>query len=633
MLRKTSVWIVLIAVSMAMAVSAGAGQTYRSPECAVVSADGKAVYVSDKTANSVVVVDAASGKATAEWAVGAEPTVMVLAADGKTLYVSLTGAQAVAAVNTANGKVAKTISVGHTPTGLALAPKANRLYVANRLENTVSMVDLATGAEKWRVAVIREPRFLAITPDESLVVAVNALPLGSAVESSTGCIVSLFDAKEGKTGTKVQLPGGSTNARGVAVTPDGKWAFVVHTVARFQVPTTQLERGWMNTSAMSVIDLTKRAYYATVLLDSVDLGAADPYGLAMTPDGKTLWASLSGTHEVARIDAERLLKMLSGDVPDKYARKLGSANMNPWLNIKNDKEGTKARHALVNDLMAMYFGELIERYPSGGKSPRLLALSADGKQLYVPNYYEGTLGVIDTEKPRRNTQIAVGPQPKADPVRFGEIVFHDATICFQHWQSCSSCHPDARMDGLRWDLLNDGMGNHKKTRNLVRSHQTSPVMAMGVRAKAEVGVRAGIRYILFAVRPEEEAQAIDAYLKSIEPSKSPYLTKDGKLTEAAQRGKAIFDGKAKCNTCHSGPLYTDQKPYDVGTLGPYDRKGNRFYTPKLIEMHRTAPYLHDGRSATLKDVLTTENKEDKHGVTSNLSEKELDDLIAYLKSL
>jgi cytochrome c peroxidase len=241
--------------------------------------------------------------------------------------------------------------------------------------------------------------------------------------------------------------------------------------------------------------------------------------------------------------------------------------------------------------------------------------------------------VLDTETAKLLQTIPVGPQPEADEVRKGEIAFHDATLCFQKWQSCSTCHPNARMDGVRWDLLNDGMGNHKKTRSLVYSHRTRPVMAMGVRAKAEVGVRAGFRFILFAVVPEETASAVDAYLKAQEADPNPYRTPDGKLSEAAERGKAIFDGKAACAKCHTGPLYTDMKPYDVGTLGPYDREGNRFYTPKLTELYRLAPYLHDGRSATLKEVLTTENKKDLHGTTSKLSEKEVDDLIAYLKSL
>ena len=44
----------------------------------------------------------------------------------------------------------------------------------------------------------------------------------------------------------------------------------------------------------------------------------------------------------------------------------------------------------------------------------------------------------------------------------GNMYFHDATLGFQGWQSCASCHPnDARADGLNWDLLNDGLGNPK----------------------------------------------------------------------------------------------------------------------------------------------------------------------------
>jgi YVTN family beta-propeller protein len=627
-----------------VAAAAMAGQAYRSPYCVVPTPDGKAAYVSDTTANAIATIDPAKGQMTGQWAVPGGPKQMVLSPDGKTLYVALYDAGTVGIVNTANGKVAKQIKVGMHPEGLALAPKLGRLFVCNTVQNTVTVIDVKKQAVAATLQAVREPMFAAVTPDESRVVVTNALATGPATESSTSATVNIYDAKALKPVAAIRLPGGSTNCRQVVISPDGKWAYLVHTVSRFQVPTTQLERGWMNTHALSVIDVANGAYYATMLLDSIDLGAADPFGLALTKDGKVLWVSLSGPHEVARIEVARLVEMLGGKIPDQYAKPLGSANSNPWAIIKKDPA---KRTILINDLMAMYFADLIERYPttgkrllfrpnedlSWGKGPHLLALAPDEKTLLVPNYYGGTVSVMDTANGRLLKRIDIGKQPEADLVRRGESIFHDASLCFQHWQSCSTCHPRARMDGLRWDLLNDGMGNHKKTRSLVKSHQTSPVMSMGVRAKAEVAVAAGFHHILFAVVPDETKAAVNAYLKAIEPEPSPFLLDGGKLSQAAERGKAIFEGKGECANCHTGPLYTDMKPYDVGTLGEYDRKGNKFYTPKLIELHRVAPYLHDGRAATLKEVITSFNPKDLHGITSKLSDKEVDDLVAYLKSL
>ena len=70
-----------------------------------------------------------------------------------------------------------------------------------------------------------------------------------------------------------------------------------------------------------------------------------------------------------------------------------------------------------------------------------------------------------------------GAAPKMTEARRGEMLFHDATLCFQQWQSCATCHPDARVDALNWDLLNDGLGNPKNTRSLVKAHAGGPAMA------------------------------------------------------------------------------------------------------------------------------------------------------------
>ena len=65
----------------------------------------------------------------------------------------------------------------------------------------------------------------------------------------------------------------------------------------------------------------------------------------------------------------------------------------------------------------------------------------------------------------------------------------------------------------------------------------------------------------------------------------------------------------------------------------YDLGAGKLDTPTLIEIWRTAPYLHDGSAATLRDVLTTGNPGDRHGKTSHLKAAQLDDLVAYLLSL
>jgi cytochrome c peroxidase len=68
------------------------------------------------------------------------------------------------------------------------------------------------------------------------------------------------------------------------------------------------------------------------------------------------------------------------------------------------------------------------------------------------------------------------------------------------------------------------------------------------------------------------------------------------------------------------------QPYDVGTGAPFD-------TPTLVEIWRTAPYLHNGSAATLEDVVTGSNRNDKHGRTSHLGKRQLADLVAYLLTL
>ena len=230
------------------------------------------------------------------------------------------------------------------------------------------------------------------------------------------------------------------------------------------------------------------------------------------------------------------------------------------------------------------------RIALSGNGPRGLALAGD--TAYIAEYFTDSASVVDltpgAPHPVRPIQLAA--KVVTTPERQGERLFNDASLCFQKWQSCASCHPDSRVDGLNWDLLNDGIGNPKNSKSMLLSHMTPPVMSLGVRDNAEKAVRSGIKFIQFAVRPEEEAVAIDRYLKSMKPVPSPALQK-GKLTPEAKRGAELFKS-AGCMQCHTPPLFTDLKTYDVGT-GTGNEKDKPFDTPTLVEVWRTAPYLNN----------------------------------------
>ena len=605
---------------------------YRSPLDLRFSPDGKMLAVSDHTAGVLVLVDVVAGKPAREVALQGKPSGVVWAPDGK-VYVAEYGVGTVAEIDAAAGKVLRRFAVGLRPMGLAIAPKKQLLLVANTVTDDVSVVDLASGKEKARIKTVREPFFVAITADEKTAVVSNLVPLGNATDPQTGSCVSILDLDAMKDAADIRLPGGTTAARGVAVSPDGKFAYVVHTVGRTTLPTTQLERGWVNTNAISVIDLASKSLYATLLLDRLSEGAANPWGLVLSKDGNRVWISLAGVHQVARIDLAGLQPLLRGESP--AAPEAGKPPVKPvadvWAEIKKDPANRKQ---LVNDLAALYAAGLITRTPVEGKAPRGIDLAPDGSSVAVAMYYTGTVLLVDPQTGKVVKSIAVGPQPKADTARLGESIFHDSTYCFQHWLSCATCHPDgARTDGLNWDLLNDGIGNPKNAKSLLWADRTPPVMSHGVRATMEVAVVAGFRYIQFCEPQAAEIEATQDYIRSLKPEPSPYLGPKGELSAAAQRGKKVFESaKTACATCHPAPLYTNLKVYNVGTRRPLDQDDN-FDTPTLIELYRTAPYMHNGEAVTLEEVFTKFNAKGLHGNTKDLTKAELADLVAYLLSL
>ena len=130
---------------------------------------------------------------------------------------------------------------------------------------------------------------------------------------------------------------------------------------------------------------------------------------------------------------------------------------------------------------------------------------------------------------------------------------------------------------------------------------------------------------------------------------------------AAQRGLRLFIGKGGCGSCHSGAAFTNGEFYASGSVdsgryagirklqaSPYNlfgrfnddpsrstatrvhlqpRNRGEFRVPGLRNVARTAPYLHDGSLATLREAVQHNSKQ------IELASGEIDDLVAFLESL
>lgn len=560
-----------------------------------------ALYLACERSRQIVVLDLATRAFAPLTNLKETPTGLAVSQrSGRLLVTCSGGSNVIISIAPDTGRVLSSWPAGNGVCSPLLTPDGRTLYVCNRYNNTVWAVTSDSGRVIARGVVEREPVSASLSSDGRYLAIANLLPTGAANRPAVGAAVSLLDARSLKTLSTVCLPNGSTSVRAVTFHPQTNICAIVHNIAHFEGVATQVEHGWMNTSALTLLWVgTHRT--VTVLLDEARRGAANPSAVAWTPDGSRLCITHAGTHELSIVD---------------------------WKSLEQKVSTLREGH-VIQDFE--FLRGIRQRVALGGNGPRALVVAQSF--AYVPSFFSDSVTTVDLADGSLSGVVTLSEGASTDLAREGERLFHDATLCHQGWQSCASCHPEGRVDGLNWDLLNDGVGNPKNTKSLVYCCETPPAMSLGGRQTAAEAVRSGLRHVLFANRPESEEDAITAYLQSLKPTPSPWL-KNGVLSRSARRGKKLFESaRTGCSVCHPPGLFTDLHSYDVGTRAPCDKADDRFDTPTLVELWCTAPYLHDGSAPTVRDVLTTRNPSDRHGRTSCLSRREVDDLCAYLLSL
>lgn len=597
---------------------------YKGPIKLIPTKDGSTIYSLNMDASEIAVVNVAESKIDRTIALPGVPNDMCLSGDEKTMYVGYGNyAGHICAIDVASGNISADEVVGHTPCGLCLNPvDENVMFACLRYETNLAKISLPDIKVVQKYPALHEPCDAAITKDGKSYYVANFLPLDRSDGANVAAEITCLDTETGET-KNIRLPNGSSSMHHICLSPDGKYVYTTAILARYQLPTTQVERGWMNTNGFSIIDAEKREFVNTVLLDDVDSGAANPWPIAVTPDNKTICVGIAGTHELCLVDSDKTHEKLAGLPKDAEEAKEKGLAAGPTADqvpqLLAFLVGLKKRVKLFNRTLKV-------------KGPRCMCIIEN--KVYVGMYFSDTIMCVDLKArtPKAKEFCKLGPMPEMDAARRGELAWHDATNCFQNWQSCASCHPDARSDALNWDLLNDGMGNPKNAKGMLYSLELPPAMWHGVRVNAEKAIRTGFQYIMFANVPDEMCVDIEEYFRSLKQIPSPYLV-NGELSEKAKRGKLVFENeKYACTKCHVGEYFTDQQLHDVGSRADYDHRDD-FDTPTLREVWRTPPYMHDGRYVTLKEIFTDGGHGDVLGSVDEMSEEEVDDLVEYLLSL
>ena len=628
-------------IALSMCLHGIADESYKGPMWLCSAKDGKTIYVVNKDSHEVAVLNTADDIIIKTIALGNDvfPQGAALSADEKTLYVTGGGHKGrVFAVDPIAGTIIQTAPAGHTPTAAVITPDGTKLFVCNQFTNDVNEYSLPGLTLTRTIKTVREPRSAVVTRDGKYVLVANLLPLDPAnflneyipnINVYVASRISYINVATGETKSIRNLPNGNGVLSGMCLSPDGRYVYVTTVVTRTETRTTHVTSGWINSAGIAVFDVTQLDHdngglINVVLIDDHALGAAYPWGITTSADGTKIYVAIAGTSELMIVDAVAMHKKLETEpiytIPNEYVSPY-SAGIETYRNV-------------------VFLLNMKKRVQLPGKGAR--ALTVVGNNIYIGMYFSDTLQKLDATE-LRPVEIALGPVPVWTPERRGEIWWNDATLCHEHWQSCASCHPDARMEGHNWDLLNDGHGNLKNTKSLLFAHETLPSMWQGVRDNPELDgwntelqglqcIRTGFEFILFTQPDEDKCRDIDAYLKALQPVPSPYLT-EGTLSAKAERGKIIFEDRSVgCTKCHPAPLFTDNKMHDVKSRCYYDTVSS-FYTPTLIEVWRTSPYLHDGRYVDMKDVF----KHGKHcgvaGDVAGLTDEQIDDLVEYLLSL
>ncbi len=585
---------------------------YASPIEMLLSSDGSLLYVLCQESGQVRVLNAKSYEPVKNIAVGRVPRGFSLSPKGDRLFVANSWDDTVSVIDTKSLEVAATWAVGSEPSSVVEDREDKHLFVANRISNDVAVLDAQTGAEEKRLAAGRGASYITASPDGSKLYVTHVYPNPTPHRTAPDSEITVIDAARAVVVDRIALPYVAHGFH-VAFSADGRLGVASTLHPKNLVPLAHLEHGgaFADTLTLFGADVGKPV---EIPLDELELYAVRPFGIAITPDKTRMFITCGGSEMVTVVDIPRLMR---------YVR---------------THPGTSAQ-----DLSAS--ANYVVGRIAVGHDPRGVMLTKDGTKLLVANRLEDTISVVDTKTDRVVSTIALAGPKQMSVLRHGEQTFYTSRYSFQGQIGCANCHIDSTFDGLQWDLEPDGFGRDiVDNRPIEAVKDTEPFKWNG--GNPNLPTECGPRTEKYFWRAEnyDDLTLTDlvVYVRDLPPRPNRWLQGSGELTASQERGRALFVRESdkfgnsipetnRCVYCHSGLKGTNQKSFDVGTKKATDNSG-LLDTPQLTNIAITAPYLHDGSAATLEQIWTVFNLQDKHGRTNDLTKDELNDLIDYLRT-
>lgn len=587
--------------------------TYASPIEMLFSPDGARLYVLCQGSNEVRVLNAANYSVIKNVAVGQVPRGFTLSADGSRLFVANSWDDTISVIDTNALAVIATWPVSGEPSSVVEDKAGEYLFIADRIGNDVAVLDAQTGQEEKRLAAGRGASYLTASPDGSRLYVTHVYPNRRPHRTPPESELTVIDASRAVVADRLRLPGIAHEFH-ISVSADGRLGVAAALHPKNLIPLAHLEHGGAFADTLTLFGKDVGNNPVELPLDELERYAARPFSVAIAPDKSRIYVTSSGSEIVSVIDVPRLLRFVRTHQPPYVQDLAASANY------------------------------VVSRIPVG-RDPRGVVFAIDGHSLLVANRLDDTISVIDTRTDRVTSTIQLEGPKKISPLRRGEQTFYTARYSFQGQIGCANCHIDSTFDGLTWDLEPDGFGRDIVDNRLIEDlKHTEPYKWNG--GNPNLPTECGPRTEKYFWRSEnyDDLTLTDLvlYIRHLPARENRWRQLGGQWTPAQERGRELFErvvdkfGKPipetnRCSYCHSGPKGTSQKSFDVGTKRATDNSG-LLDTPQLTNIALTAPYLHDGSAATLEEIWTVFNPQDKHGRTNDLTKDELNDLIEYLRT-